>query len=68
MSRAGWRKKEPGDLGPPEHPRLLRRAVKALQEEADITIEELAAEAHLPLELVHGYIRREVPARVRVRL
>jgi Zn-dependent peptidase ImmA (M78 family) len=30
MSRAGWRKVEPGDLGPPERPRLLRRAVRAL--------------------------------------
>jgi Zn-dependent peptidase ImmA (M78 family)/DNA-binding XRE family transcriptional regulator len=66
MSRAGWRKKEPGDLGPPEHPRLLRRAVEALREEADLTIDELAAESHLPLDLVQGYFRPEVPTRVTV--
>jgi Zn-dependent peptidase ImmA (M78 family) len=29
ISRVGWRKREPGDLGPPERPRLLRKAVRA---------------------------------------
>lgn len=67
MSRAGWRKKEPLDLGPPERPRLLRRAVRAL-EEAGISIDELAAEAHLPLELVQGYLGPRVPSRIRVEL
>jgi hypothetical protein len=68
MSRAGWRRKEPGDRGPPEHPRLLRRAVEALREKAGVTIEDLAAEAHLSVDLVEGYLRPGVPARVTVEL
>jgi Zn-dependent peptidase ImmA (M78 family) len=67
MSRAGWRKDEPVDLGPPERPRLLRRAVTAL-DEAGITVADLAAEAHLPLELVQEYLTAGIPPRVRVEL
>jgi Zn-dependent peptidase ImmA (M78 family)/transcriptional regulator with XRE-family HTH domain len=67
MSRAGWRKSEPGDLGPPERPRLLRRAVRAL-EAADITLDDLTAEAHLPSGLVHDYLRSGVAGRIRVEL
>ncbi len=55
MSRAGWRREEPGDLGPPERPRLLRRAVQAL-EESGMGIEGLAEEAQLPAGLVRSYI------------
>lgn len=49
MSRRGWRVREPGDLGPPEQPRLLRKAVELLAS-ADVPIEELAAQVALPLE------------------
>lgn len=54
-SRMGWRKREPLDLGPPERPRLLRRAVRALSE-SGIALEDLAREAHLPLELLSEYV------------
>jgi len=67
MSRAGWRKTEPGDLGPPERPRLLRRAVKALAD-AGITVDELTAEAHLPSELVEVYLHSGVAGRIKVEL
>jgi hypothetical protein len=55
MSRAGWRKLEPGDLGPPERPRLLRRAVQAL-EANDISMDSLADLAHIPVQEVHTYL------------
>lgn len=48
MSRAGWRKVEPGDLGPPERPRLLLRAVEALQQ-SGVSVEDLAEEACIPV-------------------
>jgi Zn-dependent peptidase ImmA (M78 family) len=66
MSRAGWRKAEPGDLGPPERPRLLRRAARALRE-SGMTIEELADEAHIPVDIVRMYVQSpERPRRVSV--
>lgn len=68
MSRAGWRKVEPGDLGPPERPRLLRRAAEIL-EEGGIDSETLAAEAHLPIEEVREYLGlSDEDARVTVEL
>jgi Zn-dependent peptidase ImmA (M78 family)/DNA-binding XRE family transcriptional regulator len=56
MSRAGWRRREPGDLGPPERPRLLHRAVLALRE-TGVTLEDLADEAHFPVEIIRNYIQ-----------
>lgn len=55
MSRSGWRKAEPGDLGAPERPRLLRRAVQALDENG-ISVDSLADLAHIPLEEVRTYL------------
>jgi len=55
ISRAGWRKREPVDLGPPERPRLLRRAVRAL-EDSGISRDDLVDEAHIPLALIDEYV------------
>jgi Zn-dependent peptidase ImmA (M78 family)/DNA-binding XRE family transcriptional regulator len=55
MSRSGWRKAEPGDLGPPERPRLLRRAAQALDQNG-ISVERLAGLAHIPAKEVHTYL------------
>ena len=55
MSRAGWRKVEPGDLGEPERPRLLRRAMKALEGNG-VGLEQLADLAHIPVEEVQVYM------------
>lgn len=51
MSARGWRRLEPGDreLGPPEAPLLLERALKIIEVEQDVTVEELIESAHLPL-------------------
>lgn len=67
MSRAGWRRTEPGDLGPPEQPQLLRRAVAAL-ETRGVSVVDLAAEARLPEDFVRDYLEPRVRERVRVEL
>ena len=48
LSRKGWRVKEPGVARPPEEPALLGEAL-ALLEANGISLDTLAAEAHLPL-------------------
>lgn len=47
-SSRGWRRGEPGDLGPPEMPRLLQKAVELIHE-AGITSLQLATEAKLSI-------------------
>jgi Zn-dependent peptidase ImmA (M78 family)/DNA-binding XRE family transcriptional regulator len=51
MSARGWRVHEPGDreLGPPESPLLLERALKIIEVEEGLTVEELVQSANLPL-------------------
>jgi Zn-dependent peptidase ImmA (M78 family)/transcriptional regulator with XRE-family HTH domain len=68
MSRAGWRKHEPGELGPPERPRLLRRAAEVL-DQTGIDAERLAELAHIPIEEVRMYLTMPAaPGRVAVEL
>lgn len=57
MSANGWRIDEPGDdeLGAPESPRLLTEALELLDADG-ITLDELAAEAGLPLDDVQTLI------------
>jgi Zn-dependent peptidase ImmA (M78 family)/DNA-binding XRE family transcriptional regulator len=47
MSTRGWRKQEPGDIGPPESPILLRRAVEIVGQ-AGVPLHDLARRAGLP--------------------
>lgn len=51
MSAKGWRINEPGDkeMGPPEAPLLIERALRTIEVEAGITTEALIQSAHLPL-------------------
>jgi Zn-dependent peptidase ImmA (M78 family)/DNA-binding transcriptional regulator YiaG len=51
MSRRGWRHREPGDLGPPERPALLRRATELLEEHG-VDVHQLGSQAHVPFERV----------------
>jgi Zn-dependent peptidase ImmA (M78 family)/DNA-binding XRE family transcriptional regulator len=46
MSRRGWRRQEPGNLGRPERPQMLQKAVDALAT-AGITMQDLVALTHL---------------------
>jgi Zn-dependent peptidase ImmA (M78 family) len=47
MSAAGWRTREPVDIGPAEAPELLRRAVEMLPS-AGSSLEKIAAEFGVP--------------------
>jgi Zn-dependent peptidase ImmA (M78 family) len=47
LSVRGWRKREPGDLGPPENPVLLRRAVD-LVTDCGVSLDELVRRGGLP--------------------
>jgi Zn-dependent peptidase ImmA (M78 family)/transcriptional regulator with XRE-family HTH domain len=47
LSARGWRKQEPGDLGPPESPVLLQRALEVAAE-VGVTLESLVRGAGLP--------------------
>lgn len=47
LSTKGWRKSEPGDLGAPERPMLLRRAID-LATESKVTLDDLVHQAGLP--------------------
>jgi Zn-dependent peptidase ImmA (M78 family) len=55
MSRAGWRRNEPGDIGSPERPRLLRQAVRALAD-TGFELDQLATEARLPVKELSDYL------------
>jgi Zn-dependent peptidase ImmA (M78 family)/DNA-binding transcriptional regulator YiaG len=55
MSRSGWRRQEPGDLGSPEQPRLLRSAIQALERHG-IDAAVLSEQAQIPLELINLYV------------
>jgi Zn-dependent peptidase ImmA (M78 family)/transcriptional regulator with XRE-family HTH domain len=52
MSSRGWRTFEPGDreMGPPESPLLLERALRTIEIQDDLTVEEIIESAHLPIE------------------
>jgi Zn-dependent peptidase ImmA (M78 family)/transcriptional regulator with XRE-family HTH domain len=50
-----WRVREPGDLGSPEQPLLLRKSIELLAAEG-VGIESLANQLELPEEIVQGLI------------
>jgi Zn-dependent peptidase ImmA (M78 family)/DNA-binding XRE family transcriptional regulator len=52
MSERGWRSSEPGDVGPPEQPSLLRRALDMLADARGFGVTELARALHVHPERV----------------
>ncbi len=48
LSEAGHRSNEPGNLGPPEQPGLLRLALELLEEHVGWGLNELASAVRLP--------------------
>jgi len=63
LSARGWRKREPGDLGPPESPILLRRALQVATE-TGVTLEALIERARLPegdIRIILGHIHDPRP-------
>jgi hypothetical protein len=51
MSARGWRVDEPGDLGAPESPVVLRKAVELLIQQG-LNLEQIAEDTALPLDQV----------------
>lgn len=73
MSARGWRTEEPAEreLGPPEQPRLLSMAVDHLARDEGISIDDLAEEAHLPVDQISELLGRSATvgtAKPRLRL
>jgi Zn-dependent peptidase ImmA (M78 family) len=65
MSSEGWRRDEPGDLGPPEIPTMLPQALELLSQRG-VTLETLAAEAKLPLAVVAEVVGGETRPRLQL--
>jgi Zn-dependent peptidase ImmA (M78 family)/DNA-binding XRE family transcriptional regulator len=65
MSARGWRIDEPGDLGAPESPVVLRRAVELLSREG-LTVEEIAEDTALPLDQVRRILEASAATRPEV--
>lgn len=65
MSARGWRIDEPGDLGAPESPVVLWRAVDLLFQEG-FTLEEIADDTALPLDQVQRILDAAAPTRQEV--
>jgi Zn-dependent peptidase ImmA (M78 family) len=55
MSRRGWRVREPGDLGAPERPALLRKAAELLEASGG-SIDDLATAVELPVDKVRALL------------
>jgi len=60
MSRRGWRVQEPGELGLPERPLLLKKAAELL-EESGTSIEDLASAVQLPADKVRELVGADQP-------
>jgi hypothetical protein len=67
LSVRGWRKHEPGDLGPPESPVLLQRAMDVAAD-AGWTFEALIQRAGLPANDICALLGRTDDPRPRVEL
>lgn len=48
MAARGWRDSEPGDIGPPEEPSVLHRALSLMEARRGLTTADVAAALHLP--------------------
>src|SRR5262249_24044791 len=67
MSTRGWRKYEPGDLGPPERPILFHRAIE-LTTESGTTLGDLIHQAGLPQQDINAILGDSDDNRPRVTL
>jgi Zn-dependent peptidase ImmA (M78 family)/transcriptional regulator with XRE-family HTH domain len=60
LSKRGWRRQEPGDDGAAEQPLMFTRALELLNERG-FSVEDLAAEAALPITLVRHIVCWDEP-------
>lgn len=56
LSRRGWRRSEPIDIGVPESPELLARAIALLEEQRGFTLERLAGDLALRIDNISPFI------------
>jgi len=56
LSAQGWREHEPIDIGAPEQPTLLRRALELVQQDLQITKGSMASVARLPEDVVESLL------------
>lgn len=66
LSERGWRKNEPADLGPPEKPTLLARALELLEADRGFGVDQLAAQLRLPTDRIYDIVGQPEPSKVRV--
>lgn len=68
MSMRGWRKSEPGDrqMGAPEPPRMIERALRLIKVQYSETLEDLARMTHLPVEDISHLVATSVDQRPRL--
>ena len=55
MSRRGWRRSEPVDLGDPEQPEMLTRALELLDKARGYGLADLASDVVLPTEMLEPF-------------
>jgi Zn-dependent peptidase ImmA (M78 family) len=67
MSVLGWRKREPGDIGPPENPTLLQRALDVAAQNG-VTFKEIINNAGLPENDIRDILGRNQDERPHVEL
>jgi Zn-dependent peptidase ImmA (M78 family)/DNA-binding XRE family transcriptional regulator len=65
MSARRWRVDEPGDLGAPESPVALRKAVDLLAEDG-FTLDDIARDTDVPLDQVRRILEAAAPTRPQV--
>ncbi len=56
LSRRGWRRSEPIDIGAPERPELLARALALLEEHRDFTLDLLANDLALGRDNISPFV------------
>jgi Zn-dependent peptidase ImmA (M78 family) len=61
LSRNWGREVEPIELGPPEQPVLLTKALELMESKLQMTKERLAADAHFPLRFVDDLLSDVIP-------
>jgi Zn-dependent peptidase ImmA (M78 family)/transcriptional regulator with XRE-family HTH domain len=59
LNAMGWRTQEPGDDGRAEEPMLLTRAIEIAADQG-VTIDDLAAEARLPVDTIRQIVNLDV--------
>lgn len=67
ISARGWRTQEPGDLGAPERPVLLAKALQ-VAEENGMTLDDLAEQHGLPVHDLRTILRPSLAPRPRVQI